>query len=266
MTDPLPVIQIQVNSSALVNFLIDTGGAALIIDDDFAKEIGAVQFGSFMGTFGGGKKAAVHQGKVDSVTLGDFTIKNVPVDILPTRRFSPGFGGTQIDGIIGTVLLYHFIPTLDYPEGQLVLRRRTGQNLKKVQKEAEEQGAVVVPFWMAGDHYMHAWGTVNRSEPMLFFVDTGLAGGGFMCPEPTVQKAGIKLQKEKATEGLGGGGKFKSIPFVVDELTLGDAKEQHIQGRCTEQIMKSPFGFHSGGLISHGFFRRYAVTFDFVAG
>jgi predicted aspartyl protease len=264
MADPLPVVQIRVNNSELVNVLIDTGGAALIIDNEFAKEVGAVQFGSFMGTFGGGKKAAVHQGKVDSVTLGDFNVKNVPVAILPTRRFSSIFGGTRMDGIIGTVLLYHFIATLDYPRGQLILRRRTEQNLKKVEKEAKEQGAIVVPFWMAGDHYMHAWGTVNKSEPMLFFVDTGLVGGGFTCPESTVRKAGIKLQEDKAREGLGGGGKFRSIPFVVGQLTLGDAKEHNIQGSYMGQRKKSPFGFHSGGLISHEFFRPYAVTFDFV--
>jgi predicted aspartyl protease len=264
VADPLPLVQIRVNNSKPVNVLIDTGGAALIIDNEFAKEVGAVQLASFMGTFGGGKEAAVHQGKVDSVTLGDFTVENVPVAILPTQRFSSIFGGKRIDGIIGTVLLYHFIATLDYPGGKLILRRKTEQNLKKVEKEAQEQGAIVVPFWMTGDHYMHAWGTVNKSEPMLFFVDTGLAGGGFMCPESTVQKTGIRLQEDKASEGLGGGGKFRSIPFVVDELTLGDAKEHNIQGSYTGQREKSPFGFHSGGLISHEFFRPYAVTFDFV--
>ncbi len=264
LTDPLPVVQIRVNNSELVNVLIDTGGAALIIDNEFAQEVGAAQFGAFMGTFGGGKKAAVQPGKVDSVTLGDFTVKNVPVAILPTRRFSSIFGGTRIDGIIGTVVLYHFISTLDYPGGRLILRRRTEQNLKKVETEAKEQGAIVIPFWMAGDHFMYAWGTVNRSEPMLFFVDTGLAGGGFTCPESTVRKAGIELQEDKAREGLGGGGKFRSVPFVVDELTLGDAKERNIRGSYAGQSDTSPFGFHTGGLISHGFFRPYAMTFDFV--
>ena len=245
------------NNSEPVNFFIDTGGDELIIDNEYAKEIGVVQFGAMMGTFAGGKKAAVQQAKVDSVTLGDFTIKNVPVAILPTRRFSPGFGA-RLDGCIGTVTLYHFLATLDFPGGQLILRRRTKQNLKQV-----EQEAIVVPFWMAGSHYMHAWGTVNKSEPMLFFVDTGLAGGGFMCPESTVKKAGIKLQEDKAREGLGGGGKFRSIPFVVDELTLGAAKEHNIQGSYMGGRKEDTHGFRSGGLISHAFFKPYALTFDF---
>jgi predicted aspartyl protease len=266
ITDPLPVVQIRVNNSEPVNVLIDTGGATLIIDSEFAKEVGTVQFEAETGIFAGGKKAAVHQGKVDSVTLGDFTVKNVPVEILPTRRFSSIFGGTRMDGIIGTLLLHQFIATLDYPGGRLILRRRTEQNLKKVEKEAKEQGAIVVPFWMAGDHYMHAWGTVNESEPMLFFVDTGLAGGGFTCPESTLRRANIKLQEDQAGEGIGGGGKVRAIPFMVNELTLGDAKEHNIQGIFTPNTgdLERVVGFQIGGLISHGFFRPYALTFDFA--
>ncbi len=267
ITDPLPMVQVQVNNSELVNFLIDTGGAELITDTEFAKEIGATLFESEMGTFAGGKKAAFQHGRVNSLTLGDFTVKNVPAHIMDVRRFSqPIFAGIQVDGIIGTVLLYHFFATLDYHEGQLILRRRTEQSLKQVEQEAVEQGSIVVPFWMAGDHYMVAWGTVNNSQPMLFFVDTGLAGGGFSCPESTLRKAAIKLREDQADHGIGGGGKIRFIPFVVDELTLGDAGEHNIQGSYVGGgfPLEKALGFHIGGLISHGFFRPYSLTFDFV--
>jgi predicted aspartyl protease len=266
ITDPLPMVQVRVNSSKLVNFLIDTGGAELITDTEFAKEIDATLFKSEMGTFAGGKKAAFQHGRVDSLTLGDFTVKNVPAHIMDVRRFSqPIFAGIRVDGIIGTVLLYHFLATLDYPDGQLILRRRTEQNLKQVEQEAVKQGSIVVPFWMAGDHFMVAWGAVNNSQPMLFFVDTGLAGGGFSCPESTLRKADIELQEDQADHGLGGGGKVRFVPFVVDELTLGDAREHNIQGSYAGGgfPLEKIFGFHIGGLISHGFFRPYSLTFDF---
>jgi len=267
MTDPLPVVQVRVNGGGFVNFFIDTGGAELIIDRDFAREVGAVDFGSDTGTFAGGKQADFQHGRVESLTLGDFVVRNVPIHMMGVRRFSqPVFGGRRVDGIIGTVLLYHFLATMNYPDGQLVLRRRTEQNLKQVEQEAIGRGSIVFPFWMAGDHYMVAWGTVNTSEPMLFFVDTGLAGGGFTCPEPTLQKAGIKLQMDKAGEGIGGGGKVQAIPFMVDTLTLGHAKEQNIRGIYTPNSggLEKVVGFHIGGLISHAFFRRYSLTFDFV--
>jgi predicted aspartyl protease len=266
MTDPLPVVQVQVDNSGLVNFLIDTGGAEVIIDDDFAREVGTTDFGSETGTFAGGKQAGFQHGRVESITLGDFIVRHIPVHMMNVRRFSqPIFGGKRVDGIIGTVLLYHFFATVNYPDGQLILRRRTEENLKQVDQEAAEQGSIAVPFWMAGDHYMMASGTVNNSEPMLFFVDTGLAGGGFSCRESTLQKAGIELQMDKAREGIGGGGKVTAIPFAVDTLTLGDAKEHNIRGIYTPNAgaLEKVVGFHIGGLISHMFFRHYSLTFDF---
>jgi len=266
LTDPLPVVQVQVNGQEAVSFFIDTGGAEAIIDTEFAKEVGANQFGSETGTFAGGKQAAFQYGRVDSLTLGDFTVKNVPVHIMDVRRFSqPVFGGKQVNGIIGTVLLYHFFPTLNYPEGELILRQKTNETLSRFEQEAQGQNYIVVRFWMAGDHYMVAWGSVNKSQPMLFFVDTGLAGGGFTCPESTLREGGIQLQENLASEGVGGGGKVKVIPFVVEELALGEAKGQIIQGLFTGAFpLENAFGFRIGGLISHGFFRTYALTLDFT--
>lgn len=150
ITDPLPLVHIQVDDSEPVLFLIDTGGGELVLDSEFSKEIAARQFGSEMGTFAGGLRAAYHHGRVDRVQLGDFTVHNVPVTIMETRRFSSIFGGRRVDGVIGTVLLYHFIPTIDYAGQQLVLRRRTPENLRRL--EREEQHSMTMPFWMAGDH------------------------------------------------------------------------------------------------------------------
>jgi len=266
MTDPLPVVQVRVNEGEPVNFFIDTGGAEVIIDTEFAKELNIAQFGSMTGSFAGGKKAAFQHGRVDFLTLGDFTVKNVPVNVMDVRRFSqPVFGGKRVDGIIGTVLLYHFIPTLDYPQGELVLRRKTKENMDLVEEEAKAKRAIKIPFWMAGDHYMVAWGAVNKSQPLLFFVDTGLAGGGFTCPESTLKEASIDLQESLAAEGIGGGGKVKVVPFVVEELKLGDAKEHNVRGLYTGPFpLENAFRFRIGGLISHGFFRHYALTLDFV--
>jgi hypothetical protein len=265
LTDPLPVVSLKVNGDRTVNFFIDTGGPQVILDAEFAKELGIKDFGSETGTFAGGKKAAYGFGRVDSLTLGDYVIRNVPVALMQVRRFSkPVFRGTQVDGIIGTVLLYHFLSTIDYPGGRLVLRRPSAEAGQHFAGEAASAQAVVVPFWMAGDHFMVGWGTVNESAPLLFFVDTGLAGGGFTCPESTVKLAGIKLNESAAGEGIGGGGKVRTVPFVVKELTFGAAREENVPGMFSGAFpVENALGFHIGGLISHGFFRPYALTFDF---
>ena len=264
-TDPLPLVRVKVNASEEINFLVDTGGGEVIIDSEFAKKVGAADFGVEQGTFGGDLKADTGEGRVDSLTLGDFVVKNVPVNILSTRRFMAAARGKQVDGIIGTVLLYHFLSTIDYANGELILRRRTKNNLKQFEQEAVANKQIIVPFWMVGDHLMLAWGTVNKSNPVLLFVDTGAAGIGFTGPQSILDEAGIKLLTGSETTGTGGGGAMKIVPFNVGELSLGEARERDIIG------VFGPFpaslelknGFRIAGLISHQFFRPYTLTFDF---
>jgi hypothetical protein len=55
------------------------------------------------------------QWRIESLTVGDWTIKNLPIVMLPLRQLSEGLGVKRIDGCIGTNLLYHFLATLDYP-------------------------------------------------------------------------------------------------------------------------------------------------------
>jgi hypothetical protein len=193
-------------------------------------------------------------------------VKNVPVTILSTRAFSVAAQGKPICGFIGTIFLYHFLSTLDYPGGALILQRRSPANLKRLEQQAKAEKQLIVPFWMAGDHFMVAWGQINQNHPLLFFVDTGLAGGGFLCPESIVKDAGIKLPEGKEFEGVGGGGKVKSVPFLVDELSLGQAKQRNITGVAGAFPPSLEFsqGFRIGGIISHQFFRPYALTFDFT--
>ncbi|MHC4696859.1 MAG: hypothetical protein ACYTFA_08965 [Planctomycetota bacterium] len=128
-------------------------------------------------------------------------------------------------------------------------------------------GSVVVLRNMvpAGTHFMAAWGQANDAEPCLFFPDTGLAGGGFRCPESTIKAAGIDLTGLPAFQGMGGGRPVTVTPFTVKELSLGGAKQSDVPsffGAFPEEIEYSR-GFRIGGIISHVFFRPYALTFDF---
>jgi tetratricopeptide (TPR) repeat protein len=264
-TDPLPLIQVKVGDQT-VYFLIDTGGSEIYIDPELAKRVKATEFGSTTNIYGGGLKAETGQGRIDQVTLGDFVIRNVPVHILNTRRFNAAARGKRVEGILGTVMLSHFLATLDYPGGQLILRRKTDEQLKQLAQQVQSAKGITVPFYLAGDHYMVARGQVNKSKPMLFFADTGLAGGGFTCPKSTLKEATIQLPDQPGVEGVGGGGKIKAVPFLVEELSLGAAKRKSIQAFAGvfPEHLEFAEGFRIGGIISHQFFRPYALSLDFT--
>jgi Aspartyl protease len=265
-TDPLPLIEVKVNGTETVKFIIDTGAAEVYIDTELAKKVNAPQFGSTTGTFAGGLKAQTSHGRIDSLQLGDFVIHNVPVRISNTQQFAAVARGKRVDGVLGTLMLSHFLSTLDYPGGKLTLRRPTKELLKEFEKQAKDDGAIVMPFWWAGNHVLVTWGQVNKSKPMLFFVDTGLAGAAFTCPESTLKEAAVPVPAAKGLEGIGGGGMVKLAPFTIEELTLGTVTQQKIPaffGPFPENLETSQ-GFRIGGIISHQFFRPYALTFDFT--
>ncbi len=264
MTDPLPLVRVRVNGGSEVNFLIDTGAAEVVLDTDFARSLGVATAGSETGTFAGGKTADVGRGRVDSLTLGDVVVKNLPVALLPTRPLAPIFGGRRVDGILGTVLFYHFVATLDYPHGRLVLMRDTPARRARLDADTGGRPAAV-PFWMAGDHYMVAWARVNGGEPVLLFVDTGLAGGGVTLAPSVIKEAGVRLDEDRAGEGIGGGGRVRVVPFEVRELALDGVTERNVRGLYNDRFpLEYRFGFRMGGIISHGFFRPYALMFDFA--
>ncbi len=261
-TDPLPIVNVRVNGGKEVTFFIDTGGSEVTLDTDFAKELGVPQFGAVQGTFSGGQHAEVQLGRIESLTLGDWTIKNVPTAMLPLRQLSEGFGVKQIDGIIGTTLFYHFLTTMDYPRGELVLRRKDARSLEEFKKSPGKR--VVVPIWMASDHFMVGWGRVETLPPSLLFVDTGLTGAGVKLAESVIKEAGIKLDESKASEGAGGGGTLKVVPYRVQQVSFGDIREENVQGLYDGPFpWEYTFGFNLAGMVGHDFFKPYAVTFDF---
>ena len=295
-SDPLPVVNVRINGGSEVAFFIDTGGSELLLDSEFARELNVKPMGSVQGTFSGGQHAQVENGRVDSLTLGSWTLKNIPVGMLPLRSMSSGFGVKQINGCIGTNVLYQFLSTIDYRTGELILRKKNAANLKRFDaaggppsppnvvrrsswrntqsnSQAGANGAtnarvtngIVVPMWMAGDHFMVAWGQVNTQPFSLFFVDSGLAGAGVKLAESAIQQAGIHLDESKASEGQGGGGMLKIIPYTVAQFTVGEIMEQNVPGLYDGPFpWESEFGFHLAGMFGSDFLKHHAVTFDFT--
>ena len=261
-TDPLPLISVRVNGGAEVTFFIDTGGSEVALDTEFARELGVPQFGAAQGTFSGGQHAEVQQGRIESLTVGDWTVRNLPAAMLPLRQLSESLGAKRIDGIIGTTLFYHFLATIDYPKGELVLRRKDAASLEQFVESAGK--SIAVPFWIASDHFMVGWGRVETLPPTLLFVDTGLASAGVKLADSVIKQAGIKLEEDKASSGAGGGGTLRIVPYVVHRLSFGQLQEDNVPGLYDGPFpWENIFGFHLAGMVGHDFFKPRAVTFDF---
>ena len=270
-TDPLPVVEISVNGHGPLTFFIDTGGAEIILDREIASQVGAQLCGSLRSDFAGQKTTATGLGRVDSVRLGDFKLRNVPIHTLDVKAMSAEFG-REMQGILGTRLLMHFLSTIDYANGALILRRLDAPSTASAATRIKDGAFAIIPFLLAEMHCMLARGSVNDLEPMLLFVDTGLANAGFTASKAVLQQAGIEVDWSKAITGIGGAGEVREVSFPVKRLTLGvganSISETHIRGIAMEgsaSILEGKLGFSVGGLISHQFFRKWSLTLDFSA-
>lgn len=263
VTNPLPIIRVKINEQSEGNFILDTGGGELILDEHFAKEMQVETFGKpETGEFGGGKKQSLFHGKITHFEVAGFTVQHLPVNILPLRHIK--LDEIKIDGIIGTVFLAQFLSTIDYKNGQLILRNK--HKYVHDQQTINAGPSSVIPFSMAEDHYILAKGSIKNSDSLLFFVDTGLSGTSFTCPLSTMKKFNLQVQQEKKAKGTGGGDDYHIYPFRIDIICLGNVCLNNLEGYFGPfpDVLEHAFGFGIDGLISHTFFQNKSLTIDLV--
>ncbi len=263
-TDPLPIVQATVNGSHKAYFLIDTGAPNIVLDRDFARELGLATETAGQGVFAGGRRAAVERTLLAQLELGAVKVSNVPAAVLPTRGFAlrPDL---KIDGIIGAGLLEHFLATIDYCGGALALRPRGAS--ASFERRAREAGDNVVAMWLVPDHFVFVRARLNQGRAGLFMVDTGMAGGGLGATKATLDDAGVVLDPSRAHTGVGGGGTVTVTPFKAS-ATLGAMTVKDVPGLYgagADRAGAGPGPFTRAGMLSHMFFRHSRLSFDFAA-
>ena len=142
ITDPLPVVRVTIGGRE-ATFLIDTGGPDIMVRRPLAEELGLPITEGGVGVFAGGRQARVDRTVVPEIEIGGVRIRNVPAGINPSAD-ALNFPGIKLDGVIGTGLLMHFLSTIDYCSGKLVLAPRNAS--AAFEARVAKSGANVVPF------------------------------------------------------------------------------------------------------------------------
>ncbi len=259
-TDPLPLLRAKINGRDAL-LLLDTGAPAIGLTPDAAKRLGVASQNAGQGVFAGGKRAVVQKGWIESVELPGVTVRGVPAAILPGQF---DIGGHHIDGAVGTSFLAQFLSTIDYQRGRLILRPRSESST--FERSANANGAAVEPMWLVGDHFIFARAKVNASPEALFNIDTGGAGLGVQLTKASLDAAAIVPDLSKARDFVGGGGPARAVPFSASSVSLGTFTQRNVPGLYfVDGDQFGIFPFAVAGTLSHEFFRRTALTFDFDA-
>ncbi|HWE06024.1 MAG TPA: aspartyl protease family protein [Rhizomicrobium sp.] len=253
-TNPLPAVRAKVNDLEGL-FLIDTGGAEILLDPEFAREAHVATTANAQGPSSAGRPAAPSFGRIAQFALPGLQTDDVPAMLLSTKAFSSMARGKKVAGIIGTEYLSQFRATLDYVRDRLILEPREAP-MRSGARTAE------IPFWMVGDHFLLAQGRLDRGPKQLLLVDTGFGRLAFTAPESTLRDAGITMPAPQA----GPSGRPPIAKFPIAQLSLGSLEEKNISGiyGAFPPGLENGLGVHVGGIVSHEYFLPYAVTFDFV--
>ena len=162
------------------------------------------------------------------------------------------------------MFLYHFLSTIDYAHGRLTLRPRSAS--AAFEAAAQTGGAAVVPMWLVGDHFIFARARVAQTPDALFNVDTGGEGIGVQLTRAALDAAHISPDETKAVKFTGGGGDARALPFTAPSVSLGAFTRRDVPGLYfPDGDQYKIFPFEVSGTLSHEYFRKTELTFDFDA-
>jgi predicted aspartyl protease len=254
--DPLPMLAATIDGVP-VKLLIDTGAGGIDLSDAVVKKLHLATTAGGTGVFAGGRAAEVRRLRIDRLELPGVTVRGIPGEVVPGAALG------DIDGIVGTAFLYHFLATIDYAHASLVLRP-AGDSATYL-AAAKRSGAATIPMWLAGDRFMVARARVNAAPEALFSIDTGGAGVGVDLTKTELAAAGITPDASHAQSFEGGGGATQALPFTATSVSMGGVTVRDVPGVYFPSGGTDIFPFKLGGRVSHEFFRHMAVTFDFSA-
>ena len=221
-------------------FVLDTGCAASIVDDSFAKQLSRRKGGYLTTTPGGVMEMPICEaprasvggiavpGKLDWVACSD----------LSNLR---SICGREVSGILGMDFLQHFVVRLDFA-------RRKVEFLSSDGHEHPEWGEALPIRLRLGCPQVSA--TVADAGRHWFLVDTGAAGGGTL-PERLFRKV-IAAPAAACLSVVGGS--VESRTGLLSALTLGERRHEGLA-----------FCEGNSALLGLGLFSRYTVTLDFPA-
>lgn len=273
--DPLPVIQLSINGSEPLNFIIDTGAEELAIDTSVATRLGIESVGQNLIKKGvtAGSSGQIGLGKVDHIQIGGLEVQNVPTDIVDMGPISEKlFDGVPISGIIGTRFLTHFLASIDYKNQQLILRQKTPENREVFEVNLQNTQHKRIPISLFYTHMILVEGSFNGQNEGLYMLDTGVAKAGILTSEKKFISSGVEVDWSKSVVGAGIGGEAEALEVEVNEVRIGSGTNSLMRTNISGVILKNELdifdgqkqlGFALQGLLSHSLFKGSVLTFDF---
>lgn len=246
-------VQVKLNGKGPFRMLCDTGGAN-IVTPELAKDLGLKAEGALQGRGVGEASEDVGLAQVETLQLGEATLKSQPFAVFPMASFSQ-VEGVPSGGLVGYEIFKRFVVTVDYENSRLTL------TLPAAFKYAGK--GTIVPFTFNA-HIPQVDGEID-GVPGKFDIDTG-SRSSLDLLGPFVEKNGLKQKYAPKIEGVTGwgvGGPARSAVGRAKLLKLGDVL---VPAPVTELTLQQKGAFtdlYIAGNVGAGVLKRFNIVFDY---
>lgn len=253
-----PVITLRVKGkNEPLRFVLDTGSGISVISQEAATrlKIKPVAKGGFARGIGGDGKFEIVYGLVREISIGDVTVKNVPVYI---RKFHND--GQPVDGYIGLALISKFLTTIDYGNKTFSLTKRPADH-----REFHENDELSLPLRLTSSGFLSGEVQLEGIEsPLNFIVDTGASISVISDRVSKIDNIKLFSQDEKLRV-IGAAGITDDVPtFLLPKVTFGKHSRESIAAIALNlDIINEAAGFEQAGILGGNFLKNYKLTFDF---
>ncbi len=252
-----PIIKLKVNKyQEPLRFVLDTGSGITVISDETAKRlnINAINRGGFAKGIGGDGKFEIVYGFLQSISIGDVKIRDVPVYI---RKFHSD--QKSVDGYIGLAVISKFLATIDYGDNTFSLMK------KDAPRSATESSPLSLPLRLTSSGFLSGQVQIEGIAANLnFIVDTG-ASVSVISDRMAANEAISPFVGVDRLRVVGSAGVTEDVPtFMLPKVTFGPHSRTKIAAIALDlDLINEATGFEQAGILGGNFLKNYRLTFDF---
>jgi tetratricopeptide (TPR) repeat protein len=242
------LVPLKLNDLDIGKVHLDTGSTgSLAIGSDLAdklnlKVIGERKSRNIEGEF------TTQIALLNSLQIGDLTVKNVPVSILE----GPGAFTGESSGNLGLEVLKRINISIDYARSRLHFFHREKEALQSA-LITPDRVSMEIPFWCKRHCLVSA--SINSGEGAPFILDTG-AGISLVHSAYFLEKI-MPNSKAKIT-------KEKAVPFMIDSIGLGGLTFNNIMAAAFDLTDLYAYGkMYYPGIIGANVFQKSILHFNF---
>jgi hypothetical protein len=241
-----------INGSLTKNFIFDTGIGLNLISKSLCESLGCKAGGSFSGKRMSGQLVTVPTSTLDSLSLGDFRIKDLPIGIFDMDQLMPG---ADIGGFLSLGFFRDQAVTVDYRKQTITLENQ--DSLEKLKAEGTVvpvkiglQGdslGITLPLELSGGQKINA--EVDTGSQALILHERFMKTLGIAADSPNVRR---KDGKDETGHEFS-----RYFTRLEGNVHLPGSPEMGVKG-IDAMFQKIIYD----GLVGHYFLREFRVTYD----